>query len=153
MKELIKNYIIESIMGEEIDIDDATSLFEEGIIDSLGQVKLISFLEKKFSIAIDPGEITIDNFGTKERRKNIKLKDSKPVTLKRGMELITAEGRELIETIEIDWHQDPDQYVYTLICDGSHVCVVNGNLVSAWARDDDFDYNTWSPKVSHKVAA
>ena len=64
MKELIKSYITKSILGEEIDIDDATSLFEEGIIDSLGQVKLISFLEKKFSIAIDPGEITIDNFDT-----------------------------------------------------------------------------------------
>lgn len=98
-------------------------------------------------------EITIDNFGSKERRKNVKLKDSKPVTLKRGMELITAQGKELIETIEIDWHQDPDQYVYTLICDGSHACVVNGIVVSAWARDDDFDYNTWTPKISCKVAA
>ncbi len=64
MKTLLKKYIIEKILGEEIDIDDDTSLFEEDIIDSLGQVKLISFLEKEFSIAIDPGEITTDNFDT-----------------------------------------------------------------------------------------
>lgn len=64
MKELIKSYILEKILGEEIDIDNDTSLFEEGIIDSLGQVKLISFLEKKFSMSIDPGEITTENFDT-----------------------------------------------------------------------------------------
>ena len=64
MKELIKSYILEKILGEEIDLDNDSSLFEEGIIDSLGQVKLISFLEKKFNISIDPGEITTDNFDT-----------------------------------------------------------------------------------------
>ena len=62
MKETIKNYIIDKIVGEEIDLDYDTSLFDEGIIDSLGQVKLISFLEKKFTISIEPGEITIENF-------------------------------------------------------------------------------------------
>ena len=64
MKELIKSYILEKILGEEIEVDNNTSLFDEGIIDSLGQVKLISFLEKKFDLTIDPGEITTDNFDT-----------------------------------------------------------------------------------------
>lgn len=64
MRDLIKGYIIESILGDEIDIDDDTSLFDEGIVDSLGQVKLISFLEKKFNISINPGEITTENFDT-----------------------------------------------------------------------------------------
>lgn len=98
-------------------------------------------------------EITIDNKGTTEKRKNIKLKDSKPVQLKKGMFLITASGKELIESIEVDWNQDPNQYVYTLVCDGSHACIVNNIVVSAWARDDDFDYNTWSPKNTNKKAA
>ena len=64
MKELIKNYITKSILGEEIDIDDAASLFEEGIIDSLGNIKLISFLEKQYNIYFEPGEITTENFDT-----------------------------------------------------------------------------------------
>lgn len=64
MKETIKHYITDKIIREDIDFDYNTSLFEEGIIDSLGQVKLISFLEKNFSIAIEPGEITTENFDT-----------------------------------------------------------------------------------------
>jgi acyl carrier protein len=64
MKETIKKYIIEKIVGEEIDFADDTSLFGEGIIDSLGQVKLISFLEKHYNITIDSGEITTENFDT-----------------------------------------------------------------------------------------
>lgn len=64
MKETIKKYIIEKIVGEEIDFAADTSLFGEGIIDSLGQVKLISFLEKHYNITIDSGEITTENFDT-----------------------------------------------------------------------------------------
>jgi len=64
MKETIKKYIIEKIVGEEIDFADDASLFSEGIIDSLGQVKLIAFLEKHFNISINPGEITVENFDT-----------------------------------------------------------------------------------------
>lgn len=92
-------------------------------------------------------KITIDNYGNKESRKNIKLKDSKVVQLKVGMTLITTQGEELIESIEVDWSADQNQYVYTLVCDGSHVSIVNDIFASAWARDDDFDYLTWKPKT------
>jgi len=64
MKETIKRYIVEKIVGEEIDIANDASLFGEGIIDSLGNVKLISFLEKQYNITIEPGEITTENFDT-----------------------------------------------------------------------------------------
>lgn len=64
MRQTIKQYIIDKIAGQEIDIDDDTSLFNEGIIDSLGNVKLISFLEKQYNISIEPGEITTENFDT-----------------------------------------------------------------------------------------
>ena len=64
MKETIKKYIIETIVGENIEIDDDQSLFNEGIIDSLGNVKLIAFLEKQYNISIESGEITAENFDT-----------------------------------------------------------------------------------------
>jgi len=64
MKETIKRYIVDKIVGEEIDIPDDSSLFGEGIIDSLGNVKLISFLEKNYNITIEPGELTMENFDT-----------------------------------------------------------------------------------------
>ena len=64
MKQTIKQYIVDKIVGEEIEIADDASLFSEGIIDSLGNVKLISFLEKQYNIRIEPGEITMENFDT-----------------------------------------------------------------------------------------
>lgn len=91
-------------------------------------------------------EITIDNMGTKEKRKNIKFKQTSVTQLKVGMSLMTNAGPELIESIEIDYNEDPSQYVYTLVCDGSHTHIVNGVIVSAWARDDDFDYETWTTR-------
>ena len=64
MKEAIKQYIIENIIREKVEIDLNISLPEEGIIDSLGFLKLISFLEKQYDISIDLGEIDIENFDT-----------------------------------------------------------------------------------------
>jgi len=64
VKQTIKQYIVDKIVGEEIEIADDASLFSEGIIDSLGNVKLISFLEKQYNIRIEPGEITMENFDT-----------------------------------------------------------------------------------------
>lgn len=91
-------------------------------------------------------QIYVDNNGTTEMRKNIKLKYSKVLPLQVGMSLITHNGPEVIESIEADYSADTEQYVYSLICDGSHACLVNDIIVSAWARDDDFDYNTWTPR-------
>ncbi len=64
MKEAIKQYIIENIIREKVEIDLNISLLDEGIIDSLGYLKLISFLEKQYDISIDLGEIDIENFDT-----------------------------------------------------------------------------------------
>lgn len=93
-------------------------------------------------------EIVVDNEGTRERRKNVKLKDSKVIPLRVGMSLMTNNGPELIESMVPIYDEDPEQLVYTLVCDGTHAHIVNGVIVSAWARDDDFDYSSWTPKTT-----
>jgi len=64
MKEQIKNFIIENFMDGEGSIEDDESLFEANIIDSMGLIKLLVFIEKKFTIHIEIGEVTLDNFST-----------------------------------------------------------------------------------------
>lgn len=93
-------------------------------------------------------EIVVDNDGTREKRKNIKFNNTNVIPLKVGMSLITNSVPELIESIVPLYNEDPDQLVYTLMCDGSHSHIVNGVIVSAWARDDDFDYSSWTPKTT-----
>lgn len=63
-KEEIRDYILKEFMpGEnagqiEMDLD----LIGTGIIDSLGVLKLVAFLERKNGITIEAEELGIDNF-------------------------------------------------------------------------------------------
>lgn len=41
-----------------------TDLLTTGLVDSLGAMELVHFLEEQSSIDIDPVDITIENFGT-----------------------------------------------------------------------------------------
>jgi acyl carrier protein len=64
VKEQIKSFIVENFLFGERGLEDDEPLFESGIIDSLGLIKLIAFIEKNFNISIDMGEIMIENFST-----------------------------------------------------------------------------------------
>jgi len=45
-------------------IDDATPLLEAGIVDSLGVLELVTFLESSFLIKITDEELTPENFAS-----------------------------------------------------------------------------------------
>jgi acyl carrier protein len=64
VKEKIKNFIIENFLFGERELKDDEPLFESGIIDSLGLIKLIAFIEENFNVSIDMSEIMIENFNT-----------------------------------------------------------------------------------------
>ena len=64
MKEQIKKFIINNFMFGEGILKDDDPLFESGIIDSLGFIKLLAFIEEKFKVCIDMGEVTIEKFNT-----------------------------------------------------------------------------------------
>ena len=64
-REEIKKYIEEEFVTETDDVDlDTVDLLEEEIVDSLGIFTLISFIEEKFGVSIDPTDINLDNFQT-----------------------------------------------------------------------------------------
>ncbi|WP_308533455.1 phosphopantetheine-binding protein [uncultured Peptoniphilus sp.] len=59
MKEKIKE-IIEEVTGEQV--EDATNLIGEGILDSFDIISLVLELEEAFSVKIEVGELEEDNF-------------------------------------------------------------------------------------------
>ncbi len=64
-REEIKKYIEEEFVTETDDVDlESVDLLEEEIVDSLGIFTLISFIEEKFGVSIDPTDINLDNFQT-----------------------------------------------------------------------------------------
>ena len=68
MKEKIVAFLIEEIANEpleEIDLDE--DLLGSGIVDSLGMMRLVAFLEKEFQKKIGPEDMTVENFQTVQR--------------------------------------------------------------------------------------
>ena len=45
-------------------VDESTPLLEIGVIDSLGVIDLVTFMEDTFFISVTDSEITSDNFRT-----------------------------------------------------------------------------------------
>lgn len=53
----------EIIKGQKnIDLQKSTKLIDEGIIDSLGIMKLLTFIEESFQIQITDEELVLENF-------------------------------------------------------------------------------------------
>jgi acyl carrier protein len=64
MKDKLRKFIIDNFMFGEGSVEDDKSLFESGIIDSLGFIKLLAFIEEEMKVPIDMSEVTVDNFQT-----------------------------------------------------------------------------------------
>ncbi|MBI5049314.1 MAG: acyl carrier protein [Nitrospirae bacterium] len=64
MKEELRKFIVDNFKFGKGTIDDDESLFESGIIDSLGRVKLLAFIDETLNVPLDMRDITIDNFST-----------------------------------------------------------------------------------------
>lgn len=65
LKDRIKTFIAAELIGQpSLVIGDDEDLLLTGLVDSLGIVRLIAYIEEDLGITIPPGEITIENFGT-----------------------------------------------------------------------------------------
>jgi acyl carrier protein len=60
----IRDYIAKNFLFSDqgYGYEDDTSFLEEGIIDSLGIIELVSFVEKEFGISVSDSELLPDNF-------------------------------------------------------------------------------------------
>jgi len=65
-KQIIKDFIQSELVKERgrFSLEDNDNLIERGVIDSLGIMKLLAYLEGTFSISISDEELIPDNFET-----------------------------------------------------------------------------------------
>lgn len=64
---LIKDDLITYVQTElnaDEDISGDTELFSSGMLDSVSMVGLISYVEDKGGVNIQPGDVTLENFDT-----------------------------------------------------------------------------------------
>ncbi len=62
MKEEIKNYIVEASLSDANKIKDDTLIFDEGLLDSMGLLFLIEFLNENYKIEVSDEELNPKNF-------------------------------------------------------------------------------------------
>ena len=61
----IRNYIVDRILLDDDDrLDENLSFQESGILDSMGFLELITFIEERFGIEIPDRELIPENFDT-----------------------------------------------------------------------------------------
>jgi acyl carrier protein len=69
IKQAVRQFISENVLLglHQTTIDDATPLVTGGLIDSIGMIGLIAFLEKRFAVEFMPREIDVHSLDTLER--------------------------------------------------------------------------------------
>jgi acyl carrier protein len=84
IKEIVRQFVMESAMTKGVkQVGDNDSLTDNGIIDSLGIFRLVSYLEETVGVHIGDHEITQDNFSTIaeiEKFVNAKMVEKKRTT-------------------------------------------------------------------------
>lgn len=84
--------------------------------------------------------------GTKEKRVMTGVRRDRILALTEGTVLQTLTGPKTVTKLE-PVVMSPFTQVYHLVVGGSHTYTVDGYAVVGWAREDDFDYDSWTPKV------
>ncbi|MGA2744255.1 MAG: acyl carrier protein [Candidatus Sulfotelmatobacter sp.] len=66
IKPAVRQFIAENVLlgVHQTKIEDATPLVSGGLIDSIGMIGLVAFLEAHFKVDFDPREINVHNLDT-----------------------------------------------------------------------------------------
>ena len=64
MKEELRQYILKNFLpGEKpSNLHDDTPLRTSGIVDSMGMLQMVSFVEERFGVEVDAYEASVENF-------------------------------------------------------------------------------------------
>ncbi len=61
----LKRFIAdEFLIDKSLELDDNDELLVDGLIDSLGAIRLVGFVEESWKVIVPPQHVTVDNFGT-----------------------------------------------------------------------------------------
>ena len=64
IRDVIRQYIDEELLEEEGTLDDDENLLTDGMVDSMGMLRLVAFIDETWDIVVPPEDFTIENFRT-----------------------------------------------------------------------------------------
>lgn len=62
IRQTVKQYVLQETFAEKNKIQDDSLIFKEGYFDSMGFIRLITFIEEEFGIKISDEDLTEENF-------------------------------------------------------------------------------------------
>jgi len=62
IKEKVRNYLLQEIYSEKKKIKDESLIFKEGYFDSMGFIRLLTYLEEEFKIKMEDSDLMEENF-------------------------------------------------------------------------------------------
>ena len=60
--QLVRNYIVENSFVKTSEFNNSALIFKEGILDSMGFLKLITFIENEFGFQVIDNDLSEENF-------------------------------------------------------------------------------------------
>ena len=61
----ITRYVTAELVGDpNMELESDVELLMDGIVDSIGAVRLVGFIEQRWNVRVPPQDVTIENFGT-----------------------------------------------------------------------------------------
>ena len=57
----IRQYLVDELIEDDVEVQPDTRVFEEGLVDSMNLVKLLSFLENRFEVNIPVSMVNDEN--------------------------------------------------------------------------------------------
>lgn len=69
IEKTIKEFIYKNlvIFEDEVDLSNDDNIFELGFVNSLFIIKLVDFIEKSYSIEVEPEDVSISDFNSVDR--------------------------------------------------------------------------------------
>lgn len=63
---IIRSFIVDNFlyMRPDFELNNGSPLLAEGIVDSMGVMELVEFIEASFEVRVEDEEVTEDNLGT-----------------------------------------------------------------------------------------
>ena len=91
IEDKIRDFITKNLyFADSTNLGEDTSFLAEGIIDSMGSLELVAYVESEFAIKVDMSEIVVKNFDS--IRKLADFVRRKPGTPKRGVPALLPPG-------------------------------------------------------------
>ena len=67
LESVVTEFLVEEVLYGEGDLDPDEDLVEAGVLDSMSFLRLIEFLDERFGVTPDMGDMAMDRFSTVNR--------------------------------------------------------------------------------------